>query len=305
MSGAASPHGVTVTCLAEQRLYAISGSVPASSAASWIPRHLVGHVPVSCYLLIDRGHGLLIDTGLPLHRDAAGEALLSLMRGLAQRDMIMTRREPDNIINLPPFIPLLGLQTIYCGGIIDPLDFFDRMDEANAAAHFIATTAKRPTWVVPGAAIRVGDLDVQALRAELRVLATNYLFEPSTGTLFGADTWGMLTQAAAEGLTIVRAFDDRMSAKALVAYFYEKYDWMRGANLAVVRANIEGLRKERTIARMCPTFGCLVEGEAVISRLLDETIEALNILEREEPVDRLRGFDATMFQHALTAPPVL
>ena len=49
------------------------------------------------------------------------------------------------------------------------------------------------------------------------------------------------------------------------------------------------------------TFGCLIEGEAVIGRLLDETIEALHILEREEPVDRLRGFDAAMFRRALTS----
>src|SRR5262249_10263124 len=69
MSGGGSQqHSVTVTCLTEGRLYAVSGTVPAPNAASWIPRHLRGHVPVSCYLLVDRGHGLLIDTGLPMHR---------------------------------------------------------------------------------------------------------------------------------------------------------------------------------------------------------------------------------------------
>jgi hypothetical protein len=296
---------VTWTTLVADRLYAISGTVPAPSDASWIPSHFAGHLPVSCYVLVDGRHGLLIDTGLPLHREGVGEALSKIMGGLGTRDMIMTRREPDNIINLPPFIPLLDLQTIYCGGIIDPLDFFDRMDEANTSAHFIATAARRPTWIVPGAAIRVGELNVEVMRAELRVLATNYLFEPTTRTLFGADSWGLLTQDHPEGLAIVREFDQRMTAPEIVRYLHDKYDWMRGANLAVVRANIASLSRGRTIARLCPTFGCVIEGEDTIRRLLDETIKALEILEGYAPVDRLRGFDAAMYRRGIAGPPVL
>lgn len=296
---------VTCTTLIADRLYAISGTVPAPSGVSWIPDHLRGHVPVACYVLIDGHHGLLIDTGLPLHRSGIAETAAALMQGLERRDMIMTRREPDNIINLPPFIPLLGLQTIYCGGIIDPLDFFDLMDEANASAHFAATVAKRPTWVVPGVTIAVGELNVEVLRAELRVLATNYLYEPETGTLFGADSWGLLPQGTADGIEIVRSFDPRMSAGEIVRYLLDKYDWMRGANLGVVRANISSLLQGRTIRRLCPTFGCIIEDEAVIRRLLEETVEALSILESYPPVDRLRGFDEAMYRNGLSSPSVL
>lgn len=296
---------VTMLEIEKGRLYAVSGTVPTGSGVSWIPPHLTGHMPVSCYVLMDAGHALLIDTGLPVHREAIGVALGGIMKQATRRDMIMTRREPDNIINLPPFIPRLQLETIYCGGIIDPLDFFDKMDEANTAAHIEATSQKRPSWVVPGACVKTGGLSVEVLRAEIRVLVTTYLYEETTQTLFGADSWGLVTQPSPQGLSIVRNFDERMTAPEIVKHLQDKFEWMRGAKLDVVKANVASVMKGRRIKRMCPTFGCIIEGEDTIHHLLDETIKALEILESYPPFDRLRGFNEAVFREGLAKPAVV
>src|SRR3954468_8149069 len=93
------PDNVSELCAGN--LYAISGFVPTSVSVTWIEPHLRGQLAVSCYVLSDDEECLLVDTGLAVHRDEIASGLLAVMRGPTRRAMIMTRREPDAIINLP------------------------------------------------------------------------------------------------------------------------------------------------------------------------------------------------------------
>jgi len=290
------------TELVADRLYAVGGYVPCDYPVSWLPRHLRGHMPASCYLLKDAGHALLIDTGLPVHLDTITRDLRDLVEDCRQVDMIMTRREPDNILNLPPLIEALSIRTIYCAGIIDPLDFFDLMDEQNANAQFEAETLRRPKWIVPGASLEIGGLRLAVSRSELRVLSAFHFFEETTRTLFGADSWTLLTQAPSRHIEIVSQPGDRISPNAIEKALDEKFEWMLGARLGPVKDCIADLARFQPIDRMCPTFGSIIAGPHTIATLIDDTVEALAGMESRSAIDRLRGFDAATFRAALEQP---
>lgn len=290
------------TELVKGTLYAVGGFVPSDFPVSWLPRHLTGHMPASCYLLKDGGHALLVDTGLPVHLDSVRMDLQALVADCRQVDMIMTRREPDNILNLPPLIEALGIRTIYCAGIIDPLDFFDLMDEQNANAQLEAETLQRPKWIVPGASVEIGGLRLAVSRSELRVLSVFHFFEERTRTLFGADSWTLLTQAPSSRIEVVSDPGDRISPAAIEDALDEKFEWMLGARLGPVKECIAALARFQPIERMCPTFGCIIQGSDTVGRLIDNTVEALAGMERRSAIDRLRGFDATRFRAALEGP---
>ena len=61
------------------RLYALGGTVALDGRISWFPPDATGSAPTSCYLLLDGGSALLIDTGLPVHRDVLIAQLGSLL----------------------------------------------------------------------------------------------------------------------------------------------------------------------------------------------------------------------------------
>ncbi|MDQ0137768.1 hypothetical protein J2T08_005712 [Neorhizobium galegae] len=245
---------------------------------------------------------MLVDCGLPLHYASIAEDLKRLTADCHSVDMIMTRREADNILNLPALISALGIETVYCPGIIDPLDFFDTMDEKNAIAQIVAETRKTPKWLVPGASIAIGTLSLRVMRAEFRILSASYLHEQSTGTFFGADSWGNLPQSDPSGMQIVREHTSALSAEEIIRTLEGRYEWMLGANLSVVRDTVQALRQLQPLNRICGTFGSVIEGPETISRIIDEVLRAFSILERRPLMDRLKGFDRATYESALKAP---
>jgi hypothetical protein len=290
------------TELVPDRLYAVGGFVDAEFPVSWLPRGHRDYMPASCYLLKDSGKALLVDTGLPVHLETIRRDLADLVADCRQVDMIMSRREPDTILNLPPLIDALGIGTIYCSGIIDPLDFFDLMDEQNLNAQIAAETLRRPKWIVPGATLEIGRLRLSVSRSELRVLSAFHYFEETTRTLFGADSWTLLTQRPGERLAVVTDPGERISPAAILHALEDKFEWMLGARLNPVKECIAALSRFRPIERMCPTFGCVIAGDETIGTLLDNTVLALSGMEKRSAIDRLRGFDAGRFQAALDLP---
>lgn len=283
-------------------LYAVGGLVDTSVKVSWIGRHMTGFMPVSCYLLKNEGHALLVDCGLPVHYPSVAKDLAALVADCHRVDMIMTRREPDNIINLPGLIGALGIRSIYCAGIIDPLDFFDLFEETNTNAHFLADTSRMPKWVVPGATIKVGSLEVSVSRSELRVLSVFYFHEATTGTLFGADSWSMLTQEHAATIEVVREIDERMRAPSIEKSLEGRFEWLLGARLTTVKDCIASLERFQPIERICGTYGCIIEGRETVRTVLAETVLALAAMERRRPADHLKGFTEDVFRRALRDP---
>ncbi|POR51945.1 hypothetical protein [Bosea psychrotolerans] len=290
------PSAVTDIC--DGRIFAVSGYVPAARPATWILSGLEGHLAVSCYVLIDGGHAMIIDTGLAAHRDEVGRSISWLLADCRRRELIMTRREPDAIINLPFLVKEVELDAVFCGGVLNPLDFFERVDQKSLESHVSAIAHASVEWAKPGSALPIGALSLEILRTTVVVLPKTHLYEQRTGTLFGSDTWGFLSQLGTSSLDIVTAWDERLSRGSIARYLRHKFDWLCGIDTSVIEADL-ALLKQYDIRRICSTYGGVIEGALLASRVIDETIEAVQLLSREPIVDRLKGFDRTIFEAAL------
>lgn len=280
------------------QIFAVSGYVPASRPTTWILPGLAGLLAVSCYVLKDGEHAVIVDTGLALHRDLIGDGISSLLADCSTRELIMTRREPDAIINLPFLVKKLGLDAVYCGGVLNPLDFFERVDQKSLESHVSAIAHASVEWARLGSTLAIGGLSLEVLRTTVVVLPKTHLYEQRTGTLFGSDTWGFLSQPEAGSLDIVTAWDERLSRHSIAHYLRHKFDWLCGIDTASIETDLARLKRYE-IRRICSTYGGVIEGAALAARVIDETIEAVRLLSREPIVDRLKGFDKASFEAAL------
>ncbi len=267
----------SVTEIVPGRLYAFGGVVPAGRPTSWYPERRTGWLPINGYLLKDRGHGLLVDTGVTQHQSGIREALSVLLADCTRRGIVMTRREPDAIVNLPWIANEFALDTVSCGGEISPIDFFESVETLTARAHVLATSGMELNWARPGAIVAAGDVRVEVLRTSLRVLATNHLYEHSTRTLFGSDAWGLLTLDAPDGPLLATA-DEGLDAEDIADFLAVKFDWLMGAELDIVIRDIASIGTDRPIARICSSYGRVIEGEGLVAKVLERTVKALELL---------------------------
>lgn len=285
-----------ITELVPNTLYAISGSVPADRPTTWLLPSQAGVMPVSCYVLRDGNAALIIDTGLAVHREQIHNGLEAVLAGTSHRALLMTRREPDSIINLPFLVKNINIQTVYCAGILDPLDFFERFDKGNIDGCITAMTRMGVTWIPTGNPLSVGHLQAVPLRTLMAVLPKSHVYETKTRTLFGSDSWGMLAQSAPWPLEQVRNHAS-LNRDKIAVYLAYKFDWLLGIDTSPI---VEDLRQllGLDIDRICSSYGSVIEGADTVRHVLNETLAAVRILASRPMPNRLRGFNEIKFKHA-------
>lgn len=280
------------------RIFAVTGYISTRMSLTWMTPGLRGVLGVSCYVVRDGASALLVDTGLAVHRDDITRGLAAVLEGTTSRAMIMTRREPDAIINLPWLVKRFELDPVYCGGALNPVDFFERVDERTAEAHIHAIANASVTWVPPGEqSIQVGGLAVDVLRTRLCVLPKTHLIERVTGTLFGSDSWGALAQPSRGPIEVVTRPGPRLRRAALTRYLRHKFDWLLGIDTRSVADDIAAL-VDLMPQRICPAYGAVIEGGDLVRSTILETAEAIRQLADEPMIDRLRGLSHEQLRRA-------
>src|SRR5687768_11952237 len=77
------------------RLSRLGGSIALDGRVSWAP-HLPGRFqPVSCYLIAEPDRTILIDTGIPAHREAVVSQLAAAREPGKPLTLFLTRTELD------------------------------------------------------------------------------------------------------------------------------------------------------------------------------------------------------------------
>ena len=282
------------TALADDRIICFSDLLPTSSAALW-PKSTAGsYMAVSCFLLDGGREKLLIDTGVAVNRNWLINQIVTCCEADGRLSLLMSRREPDAIINLPALAEKPGLQRVYCGGVISPLEFFEQVDKLSAARHVNALAHSDITWIAPDENLELGSLKLKVLRTPLAVLPKNHFYDYRTRTLFGSDSWGFAGQNHAGTLEVITSDDDRLSVERLADYLTYRFPWIRGANVDAVKASIRSIRANFEIERICSTYGAVLEGAALVDTVLERTIAAIDLASRREFVDPLAGHEVAL-----------
>lgn len=273
-------------------LYAVGGGIPSEVSVSWIPEGLAGWMPVQCYAFRDGPDAMVMDGGLGAHRLEIEDGLSAVLDGAPPPRLLVSRWEPDSMVNLPWLIDRFGAREILSYGGIDPLDFFERFEATSANAQVEA--AAGPAHLVPispGDVLQVGSLRIEVLTASLRLLLTSWFYEHTTRSLFTADSFGFLSNPAGPTPFVVRPAADRISPGILRRSLLTKFDWLVGAHCDALVADLEAFQAEYPIDRVCPSFGGIIEGQESVARLFHAAVAALRQLADEGARSPLAGFD--------------
>lgn len=289
-----APHTLpaSVTEICPGTIYALGGSLTADERCSaWIPRHVRGFIPFQCYVLRDGDQLLMLDGGLPVHRAEVRAGLEALTGGTDERRFMMTRRELDTILNLPWITHDFKFQTLYCGGDLSPIDFFEKMDDASFDEQ-IKTLVDTPfDFLKPGPLGNIGRLELEMLRGALMVLPTFWFYEKTTRTLFSSDCWGFLSKPSAAASPVRTPSDAELSDSAVEKFLGMKFDWLASIDNAPLAADLQAVFANRPVDRICPNFGCIIEGRAAVERLVDQTLEALRKMAKKPRQSLLIGWN--------------
>jgi hypothetical protein len=278
-------------------LHAIGGAVAVPNRTSWMPRHAAGWLPVQAYLFRGPDRALLLDTGVTVHRPELARALKGLVPAGTELDCLLSRWEPDAIINLPWLIEHFGLRFVHSVGELNPIDFFANFDEASMKAQAeVSARGATLVSVMPGDVVRVGPFEIEVLRTTLRLLVTNWFYERTTRTLFTTDSFGFLINAA--GPALFKASRGEITAEQMIDALSLKFEWLAGANCEGLIDDLRRLRGRYPIDRICPMSGGIIEGATLTAQVFDAVESALATLAGRPQRPAFAGFD---WQRALSA----
>ncbi|WP_198369696.1 hypothetical protein [Roseomonas rosulenta] len=273
-------------------LFAATGWLRADAyAVSWIPPGLLGYLPVSAYALRDGAEWMVIDTGLPLHWPEIEAALAQTIAGTTRRRMMNTRREQDCMANIGALVRRFGIAEVPYVGVLNPVEMTDVLENDEAEARIESMAPVRALRIEVGQVVEVGRLRIEPLRVQLRLLATNWFYEHTTRTLFSSESFGFLTRATPDA-PLVRAPDEAPIAAADIARMLSaKFDWLVGIDPAPILADLDAIFAARRVDRLCPCYGCVIEGAAAVAEAVARMKDAVAMLAaRRKPAIDLPAF---------------
>ncbi len=266
-----------VTEIAPGRLYALSSPFEIDGRVSWYPPEVRGVSVINCYLLIEGDEALLVDTGLAFHAQDLLDALERLLPSSARLSVLYTRvGEYQSISNTPLIHARFPLEMIY--------------GAAPACSVWSDFGAERE-WGVPSA---LSEVPSRVLRSRqeielggkgrtllvsnsvLRLLTNHWVYDCRTATLFSGDlfTYGVKTTAGEPW--VIDPAADLVSASDVRRHLVgTRYWWLDDADVEVIRHGLGSFFASHAVTTIAPGYGCLIRGEALVSRhvrLLDEAL---------------------------------
>ena len=283
----------SVTEIVPGALYAVGARLDESRPVPWLPRGGRGDLPMQAYAFRSEDKFVLIDGGLSVHRAALSAGLTALAKGARERLMMITRRDTDTIITMPWMLRDLGIEKIFLGGGDQgPLAFFEVLERAEAEARMYVVSRSVPTgWLTPGSSMRVGPFRLEYARTPIRVLATNWIYEASTKTLFTSDCFAFLRCPSEETPLVARPAPRDISADRLIDFLDVKFDWLRAIDTRAVAKDFDAIFEGREIDRICPAYGRVIEGHDNVALLRANTLEALARMAKLPRRSLIEGFD--------------
>jgi len=279
----------------------LGGLIELDGRVSWFPEHLRTQAPVSCYLLSERAEPLLVDSGLVVHRDEVRHGLTAALGPVQRVNVIQTRIvEFDTVGNTAALIACNRVATVYASF---PADDWIHFEEAAAGPAAHDASHPRFETMQPGGGVRVGsgtdrERWVSVLAAPLRLLATFWLYDPLTRTLFTSDSFSHVALEHTDGRLVLRSgAPDRTTSEDVRRHLLAKFAWLADADVSPLQAELAGIFEGNAVEHVAPTFGCPISGAGAVARHYGLVQQALSDL---GPRSRARRDMADERRHADT-----
>jgi flavorubredoxin len=124
-----------------------------------------------------------------------------------------------------------------------------------------------------------GGRAIDVMQAPIRLIATRWLYDRSTKTLFASDMFTHVWRDTEQGPWIVdEADNDPTSLRDVRSFMFNtRYWWLEGAPTDSIRRGIDAVFEKFDIECIAPGYGCILRGRNVVARhykMLDEFLKA-------------------------------
>jgi flavorubredoxin len=269
--------GAGIFALAEGKLYALQHSFALDGRVSSYPGSARGYSVANSYLLTERDAALLIDTGFgkdePLIR-AQIETLIA--PGLPLSMFPLRLNEFMSINNVEAFAAHFNVEQCYTSNVDAALwfDFGAKADGRSILESMRITAVTRADTIEIGKAGR----PIDVMQAPIRLIATRWLYDRATRTLFSSDLFTHVWRDHSHGPWFVTDEVDRTTERELRSFMLNtRYWWLEGAPTDQIRRGIGEVFDKFDVETIAPGYGCILRGRKVVARhyqMLDDFLKA-------------------------------
>ena len=266
-----------IAVLADGRLYALQNPFALDGRVSSYPASARGFSVANCYLLTQNDAALLIDTGFGKDEPAIRAQIESLVPPRLPLSLFPLRlNEFMSINNVETFAGHFNVEQCYTSNIDAALwfDFGAKVDGRGILESMRVTAVTRADTIELGKRGRAIDV----MQAPIRLIATRWLYDQVTRTLFSSDLFTHVWRERADGPWIVTADDDATTPSALRSFMLNtRYWWLEGAPTDSIRRGIDAVFGKYDVETIAPGYGCILRGREVVARhvrMLDEFLKA-------------------------------
>jgi hypothetical protein len=267
-----------IASVADDQLYALQNPFALDGRVSSYPASARGFSVANSYLLTQPDAAMLIDTGFGKDEPVIRAQIESLIApGLPLSMFPLRLNEFMSINNVESFAGHFNVETCYTSNI-DAALWFDF--GAKAEGRDILKSMK-VTAVTRADTIRLGkgERAIGAMQAPIRLIATRWLYDRATRTLFSSDMFTHVWRDTATGPWIVTEADNDSTSLPDVRSFMlnTRYWWLEGAPTDSIRRGIGNVFDTYDIETIAPGYGCILRGRSLVERhyrMLDEFLKA-------------------------------
>src|SRR6202140_4514824 len=267
-----------IASLADDRLYALQNPFALDGRVSSYPASARGFAVANSYLLTQPDAAMLIDTGFGKDEPVIRAQIKSLIApGLPLSMFPLRLNEFMSINNVESFAGHFNVETCYTSNIDAALwfDFGAKAEGRDILKSMKVTAVTRADTIELGKSGRAIDV----MQAPIRLIATRWLYDRATRTLFSSDMFTHIWRNTEKGPWIVTEADnDSTSLRDVRSFLLNTRYWgLEGAPTDPIRRGIGEVFDKYDIETIAPGYGCILRGRNVVARhyrMLDEVLKA-------------------------------
>jgi hypothetical protein len=266
-----------IAALAEGKLYALQHPYALDGRVSSYPASARGFSVANSYLLTQTDAAMLIDTGFGKDEPAIrGQIEALIAPGLPLSLFPLRLNEFMSINNVESFAGHFNVEQCYTSNVDAALwfDFGAKADGRNILESMKVVAVTRSDTIDLGKQGR----SIDVMQAPIRLIATRWLYDRATRTLFTSDMFTHVWRARANGPWIVTDDNDTTTERELRSFMLNtRYWWLEGAPTDSMRRGIGNVFDKYDVETIAPGYGCILHGRKVVARhyqMLDDVLKA-------------------------------
>jgi hypothetical protein len=279
--------------LAASKLYALQNTMRLDGRVSSYPASARGYSVTNCYLLKQPDAAWLIDTGFGGDEASLRAQIESLIPRTLPLSLLPLRlNEFMSIQNIDPFTLHFNVKECFTGNP-DAAFWFDFGAGSDSGQNTLdqlnITTISREETIPIGAQGR----PVVVYQAPIRLIATRWIHDAATKTLFTSDMWTHTWRETPDGPWIIQDGDDDPTDFDHVRSFLlnTRYWWLEGVDTATLRKGIDKILSKHDIETIAPGYGCILRGKKTVAKHMQLVDDVLKSLDKSVAVSRYVGRD--------------